>query len=94
MAGVITTIYFIVYTSLYFSDKRKYKKIEFEFDEQIQTVFNLYLKRIKHPIYDATIIIIFISMVPHFGLFLFMLVYGIYEFIDGICLYCKFCGIC
>ena len=93
IAGIISSIYFIVYIALYFSDKTKYKKMEFEFDEQIQIVFNLYSKRIKHPIYDATIIIIFISMLPHFLFVLFFVGYSIFLYIENVIEECNFCGI-
>ena len=93
VGAVISFIYFIVYIALYFSDKVKFKKMEFEFDEQIQIVFNLYSKRIRQPIYDAIIIILFLTMTPHFVFIGAAIVVGTYELIKNIKYSCNFCGL-
>ena len=94
LAAIIDFIYFVIYISLFFSDKVKFKQMEFQFDEQIQIAFNLYSKRIKQPVYIATIVFLFISIIPHFLLFLYFVAY----FICQLCLkpikrYCGFCGL-
>ncbi len=94
LAHLIILINFIVYVYLYFTDRAKFKKMDFEFDEQIQIVFNLYSKRIKHPIYDKAIIIIFITMLPYYVYITILLVYIIVYLILEIIEKCDFCGIC
>ena len=93
-AGLVDLIYFIIYISLYFSDKAKFKKMDFQFDEQIQTAFNLYSKRTKQPIYTATIVLLFISIIPHVSLLSVLSGYFIYRVcIRPINRHCGYCGL-
>ena len=93
-AGIVSFIYFIIYISLYFSDKAKFKKMDFQFDEQIQTAFNLYSKRVKQPIYTATIVLLFISIIPHISFLSLILGSFIYHVcIRPISRECGYCGL-
>ena len=87
-------IYFIVYFSLYFSDRVIFKKLEFNFDEQIQEVFDLYKKRNKQPIYLAAVIILLFSCIPHFIVIFIILISLINNLIKAIRRDCGFCGLC
>ena len=87
-------ISFIVYFSLYFSDRVIFKKLEFNFDEQIQEVFDLYKKRNKQPIYLAAVIILLFSCIPHFIVIFIILISLINNLIKAIRRDCGFCGLC
>ena len=89
----IALIYFIVYISLYFIDKAKFKKLDFSFDPQIQIVFNSYSKRRNKPIYKAAIILMFISVAPHAIIIIIFLGAALYHLVCEIKKYCDFCGI-
>ena len=84
-----TFIYSIIYISLYFSDFVKFKKLEFNFDEQIQKIFDLYTKRNNQPIYKSAIILMFVTLTPHLAIF----GKAIFEIYKQIKKYCGFCGI-
>ena len=84
-------IYFFVYISLYFSINTKFIKLQFEFDEQIQKIFDLYSKRRKQDVYLSSIIILIICFTPYFiGFFVvtFFFVSWLYKQIKR---YCDFC---
>ena len=89
----ISFLYFIVYISLYFSDRAIFKKLEFNFDEQIQEVFYLYKKRNKQPIYLAIIIILFISCIPHYIIIFLLIYFAVYNGLKHLYRYCGFCGL-
>ena len=64
-ACIFTLIFSVIYIGLYFSDFVKFKKMNFNFDKQIQKTFDLYSKRTNQPIYLSLIIIMLITLIPH-----------------------------
>lgn len=93
ISSILSFIYFIVYISLYFSDRVIFKKLKFNFDGQIQEVFDLYKKRNELPIYLSIVIILFFSCIPHLLVIFAFLIYSIYSFFKEIHRYCGFCGL-
>ena len=86
-------VYCIIYISLYFSDYVKFKKLEFNFDEQIQKIFDLYTKRNNRPIYKSAIIIMLVTLSPYLLLLGIYILFSFYELYIQIKKYCGFCGI-
>ena len=93
-ACLFTLAFSTIYIGLYFSDFVKFKKMIFNFDEQIQKVFELYSKRNKQPIYTSLIIIMFITLTPYLVLLGGLTYKGLSETYYQIKRYCGFCGIC
>ena len=85
--SIATQLYSIYYIILYFEYLSYSKKLEFNFDQQIQKVFDLYSKRNNKPIYTAAIITIFVSWT-------LLLIFTFFYFLcQKIKEYCGFCGL-
>ena len=87
VSSVISQVFSIYYIILYFEYLSHSKKLEFNFDQQIQKVFDLYSKRNNEPIYTAAIITIFVSWT-------LLLIFTFFYFLcQKIKEYCGFCGL-
>jgi len=93
-SAILGLIYFFVYISLFSIDKKKFKIDHFQFDAQLETVFNSFYNRNKQPVYFASIILISIGILPHTVLFLIALFFAIYKLVGSIKEECSFCGLC
>jgi hypothetical protein len=93
-ACIFTLTFSVIYIGLYFSDFVKFKKMNFNFDKQIQKTFDLYSKRTNQPIYLSLIIIMLITLIPHLAFLAVLSFKGFCYVYDEIRHYCGFCGIC
>lgn len=94
LACIFTLTLSTIYIGLYFSDFVKFKKMNFNFDRQIQKTFDLYSKRTNQPIYLSLIIIMFITLIPHLVFLAVLAFKGFCYVYDQVRHYCGFCGIC
>jgi len=90
---IFSAIYFLIFIPLFSIDKKLYKTEQFTFDVQMEAVFNLFNNRSRQPVYQASIILMSICMLPDVIFILMILFASIFQLILLIKRECSFCGL-